>query len=330
MQKQKRKTNHIHRAACALLAGLALSLVLTGCGSDGSTIVVGKKNEKGYSRAEVMVIAMTEKKRYEEVCTDQIWGVSVGEKGDDFETYLKKQIRSFMDELKIMNLLAADRGISLTSEEQAAMDRAAAEYFGRLPQSAIDSMGVTEADVQHIYEDYGLAEKLAGQLTDNVALEVSDSEAKVIHVSQIKTSDESEADAFQRAASQEDADFQSCAEEAGLTVSDRVLGRGDESDAYEKEAFSLAEGAVSQVIHADDAYYVLKCTDDYDEDETAARKERIYEERKKRAFQEIYDRFSNTISVSYSSGLWDSLDLTSEFEKNDADFFEIYAEYAIK
>ena len=113
-------------------------------------------------------------------------------------------------------------------------------------------------------------------------------------------------------------------------MSDRVLGRGDESDAYEKEAFSLAEGTVSQVIHADDAYYVLKCTDDYDEDETAARKERIYEERKKRAFQEIYDRFSNTISVSYSSGLWDSLDLTSEFEKNDADFFEIYAEYAIK
>ena len=51
MQKQKRKTNHIHRAACALLAGLALSLgLLTGCGSDGSTIVVGKKNEKGYSR----------------------------------------------------------------------------------------------------------------------------------------------------------------------------------------------------------------------------------------------------------------------------------------
>ena len=236
-----------------------------------------------------------------------------------------------MDELKIMNLLAADRGISLTSEERAAMDRAAAEYFGRLPQSAIDSMGVTEADVQHIYEDYGLAEKLAGQLTDNVALEVSDSEAKVIHVSQIKTSDESEADAFQRAASQEDADFQSCAEEAGLTVSDRVLGRGDESDAYEKEAFSLAEGAVSQVIHADDAYYVLKCTDDYDEDETAARKERIYEERKKtrlsgdlRPVQQYDLRFLQQRALGQSGS-----DHRSS-RKNDADFFEIYAEYAIK
>ena len=331
MQKQKKKKSRIRRMMCAMLAGLALSLgILTGCESGGSTIVVGKKNEKGYSRAEVMVIAMTEKKRYEEVCTDRIWGVSVGEKGDSFEKYLKKQIRSFMDELKIMNLLAADRGISLSSEERSAMDQAAAEYFGRLPQSVIDTMGVTQADVQHIYEDYGLAEKLAGQLTDNVALEVSDSEAKVIHVSQVKTSEESEADAFWRAASQENADFQSCAEEAGLTVTDRVLGRGDESETYEKEAFSLAEGEVSPVIHVDDAYYVLKCTDDYDEDETAARKDRIYEERKKRAFQEIYDRFSSTISVSYSSGLWDSLDLTSAVEENDADFFAIYAEYAIK
>ena len=65
MQKQKKKKNCIRRMACALLVGMALSLgILTGCASDGSTIVVGKKNEKGYSRAEVMVIAMTEKKRY--------------------------------------------------------------------------------------------------------------------------------------------------------------------------------------------------------------------------------------------------------------------------
>ena len=32
---------------------------------------------------------MTEKNAMREVCTDQIRGVSVGEKGDDFETYLK-------------------------------------------------------------------------------------------------------------------------------------------------------------------------------------------------------------------------------------------------
>lgn len=313
----------------ALILGLIFSTVsLTGCKPGDNTISVGKKNEKGYTRAEIMVIALTEKKRYEEVCTDQIWGVTLGEKGDSFEKYLKKQIRSFMDELKIMNLMAADKGITLTSEERSSMDQAAAEYFRRLPQSVINSSGITEADVQHVYEDYGLAEKLAAQLTDNVALEVSDSDAKVIHVSQVKTSDKSVAEAFRNAASQENADFKSCADDAGLTVTDRTLGRAEESEEYEKEAFSLAEGEISQVFQSGEDYYVLKCTDDYDEDETAVRKEKIYEERKKIAFQEIYEQFGNSISVSYSSGLWDSLDLTAEIEDNDADFFEIYEEYS--
>ena len=61
MQKQKgRKTISTGRRVPACGAG-AQPGALTGCGSDGSTIVVEKKNEKGYSRAEVMVIAMTEK-----------------------------------------------------------------------------------------------------------------------------------------------------------------------------------------------------------------------------------------------------------------------------
>lgn len=328
MQRYKRKKRLIFPTIMALFVALIFSMgVLTGCEQGDTTLSIGKKNEKGYSRAEVMVIAMTEKKRYEEVCTDQIWGVKVGEKGNDFEKHLKKQIRSFMDELKIMNVMAVDKGISLTSEERSAMDQAAVEYFSRLPQSVKNTYGITEADVQRVYEDYGLAEKLAAKLTDSVALEVSDSDAKVIHVSQVKTSDKGTAEAFWKAASQENADFQSCAEEAELTVTDRTLGRAEESETYEKVAFSLSEGEVSQVFQIENEYYVLKCTDDYDEDETAARKEKIYEERKKIAFQDIYDQFSSSISVSYSSGLWDSLDLTETIEENDADFFEIYEEY---
>lgn len=329
MPGHKKKRGYVSLMMAALLAGLLLSAgILTGCEQGDTAISIGKKSEKGYSSAEVMVIALTEKKRYEEVCADQIWQVSVGEKGDDFEKYLKKQIRAFMDELKIMNLMAEDKGISLTSEERSVMDQAAAEYFSNLPQSVINSFGITEEDVKHMYEDYALAEKMAGQLTNNVALEVSDSDAKVIHVSQVKTSDESEAEAFRKAASQENADFQSCAEDKGLTVTERMLGRAEESEEYEKEAFSLSEGEISQVFQIENEYYVLKCTDDYDEDETAARKEKIYEERKRIAFQEIYDKFSASISVSYSSGLWEGIDLSTDVEENDADFFKIYEEYA--
>ncbi len=104
-------------------------------------------------------------------------------------------------------------------------------------------------------------------------------------------------------------------------MSDRVLGRGDESDAYEKEAFSLAEGRSQP---GDPCGRRVLCAQMYGRlrrGRDGGAQGAHLRGAEKRAFQEIYDRFSNTISVSYSSGLWDSLDLTSEFEKNDADFF---------
>lgn len=94
-----------------LLLALCL-LFLAGCGQ-GASLPAGRKSEKGYSLPEIMVIAMTEQNRYEEICTDQIWNVEIAEEGENFASYLTGQIKNFMEELKIMNLLAQDRNMSL-------------------------------------------------------------------------------------------------------------------------------------------------------------------------------------------------------------------------
>lgn len=296
--------------------------VISGCGQAG-----GKRSEKGYALPEIMVIAMTEKNRYEAVCTEQIWDVSVGEEGENFEDYLIKEIRTFMEEMRIMNLLAKERGISLSAQERSAMSGAAQKYFDSLTEEDRAHMNVTQEQVQRVYEDYFLAEKLVDALTGGVELEVSDSEARVMQLLQAEADSRTAAENLAERLTGENVDFQACAEEEGLTVTERTLGRGEESGAFEEAAFSLTDGKASGVLEREGRFYVLYCVEDYDAEATDARKARIYEERRRRAFQDIYNAYRETISLTYSGNPWEELTLNGGEYAEAADFFEIYSEY---
>lgn len=300
---------------------------LAGC-SESTPQPAGKRSEKGYSLPQIMIIAMTEKNRYEEICTEQIWDVSVEENGEEFSSYLTGQIKNFMEEMKIMNLLAQDRNMSLTPDERSEMAAAAEEYYGKLAPEDIAHMGVTQEDVRTVFEDYCMAEKLVEELTEGIALEVSDSEAKVITIMQAKAADRQTAENLRMAADQENVDFLQCAEDVGLTAFTRQLGRKEEPQEFEDAAFNLTSGQVSQVIEANGAWYVVKCVSDYDEEATAARKKLIFEERKRKAFQEIYDSFRKEINLTYTDDPWKKLELSSEPYSSGADFFEIYRKHS--
>lgn len=300
---------------------------LAGC-SSGVSLPGGKRNEKGYSAPQIMMIASTEKNRYEKICTDALWNVEIGGEGECFETYLKGQIQNFMDEMKIMNLLAEEKGVTLTPQELGAMTAAAEEYYGALSAEDIARMELTMEDVQALYEDYCVAEKLVTELTGDMNLEVSDSEAKIIVVQQAAAADFQEAGALQKAASEENADFERCAAEAGLAVTERTLGRKEETEAYENIVFSLETGEVSPVIESDGVYYVVKCINAYDREATAARKERIYEERRQKAFRDLYDSYRQEVRISYSGAPFEKLDMNMEGCAGAADFFEIYEKHA--
>lgn len=308
----------------SILLLLLCMLLISGCGN-GSTLTSGKSSERGYSLPEIMVIAMTEKNRYESVYSEQIWNVSI-EGGESFEQYLTGEIRTFMEQLKIMNLLAEERNLSLSAQERSAMNEAAGIYFDSLTEADIEYMGVTREDVRTVYEDYCLAEKLVEELAVGINLEVSDNEAKVISFQQAIAADRQTAEQLIADASQERADFASCARALNLTVTERTLGRKEEAQVFEDAAFSLLNGQISGVIELDGAYYVLKCINDYDEEATAARKQIIFEERKKKAFQEQYDSFSETVTLSYTGEPWETLNLASGSYAAGADFFEIYRE----
>lgn len=107
---KKRKSAWICRAAVSM-AAMAAAVCLGGCGAV-ETLYSGK-GEKEYGKAETMVILTTERLRYENVYSEEIWTAEVDGGGTAFETVLTGQIHDFLKELKVMSLMAREKEITL-------------------------------------------------------------------------------------------------------------------------------------------------------------------------------------------------------------------------
>ena len=138
---KKRKSAWICRAAVSM-AAMAAAVCLGGCGAV-ETLYSGK-GEKEYGKAETMVILTTERLRYENVYSEEIWTAEVDGGGTAFETVLTGQIHDFLKELKVMSLMAREKEITLSSREKELAKTAAGQYMDALGSVQAEEFGLTE------------------------------------------------------------------------------------------------------------------------------------------------------------------------------------------
>ena len=105
------------------------------------------------------------------------------------------------------------------------------------------------------------------------------------------------------------------------------FGKGEAESAYEEAAFNLATDEVSQVIQCERGYYIIKCTNTLDREETDANKLKIVEERKREVFGQEYDSFVNTLVRQLNDKLWDEITLIMDEQVTTDNFFDVYAKY---
>lgn len=309
-----------------LLAAAVSIALLSGCKAE-IPIVSEISETKAYTLPQSMIIVATERNRYQQIYTSQIWGVDLPG-GQNFETYLVAQVKEFLQEMKMLNLLAQNKGVSLTSAEKEEVRKASEEYFSSLTKEDISYMGVKEDDVRTMYEEYYLSNKVVNELTKDMNLEISDSEAKVILVDQIVLSDSALAADVLSKAGAEGADFSAIAREYSEDAAiERKIGRGENPGACEDAAFALSTGGISQVVEESGKYYIIKCVDDYDENATQERKAGLYRKRKKEAFDQIYSHFKEENPVTFSDEIWKDVKFSKDDRTTTANFFEIYKKY---
>lgn len=304
---------------------LTAAAVISGCGV-AETLSPVSKGEKEYGKAETMVILTTERLRYEDVYTEEIWTASADNKGTTFEEVLLPQVHNFLIELKTMSHMAEEYEIVLTSREKELVSEAAAKYYMALGSAHAEAFGLKQDMAADLYSDYWTAEKLVEKLTGDINLEVSDSEAKVITIAQIELSDKETADTVLSKVQEEGADFYAIAKEYSENETVKMqIYRGMTGTKFEDAAFSMAEGEISDVIADAGSYYILMCMDDYDEEATKLRKEQMIGEKKTEAFHTSYQAYKAEHPLTADEELWKSFSIV-DIPETKADFFAIYDE----
>lgn len=316
-------TKNKRKRFISMIMALAVSAVLlSGC--KGIELENKAEQIEEYTREQAMILIVNERNRYENVYSEGIWGLSA-EDGKTFDRTVIESVKDFMEHIKLLCMMAEERGISLSSSERELIKEMTDAYMDSLSKADLEYIGCTREDVLKIYTDYFTACRLAADLTSSADTAISDSEVKVIKIMQIATEDEKKAKAILKKLKIDRSEFNSLA--SRYSEADQIeltLKKGSGNGLMEKTAFSLDEGQISNILAIGGMYYIIKVTDGYDQEATMQRKEGIRTALDTLAFNEVVKPFESEHTIVFFEKFWNEISFQ---EANDSEidcFFDIY------
>ncbi len=283
---------------------------------------------------------------YEGVFGTQIWELTYED--TTLEENVKDIALAQIAQIKSVYLLAQEKQIVLSPEEEQKLAKAAKEYYTSLSQAEVEAMQITEEMVLQMYVELAMAQLVYEQIVAEVNPEISDDEARSVTIEQIVIknrttdyegniidySDATKADNLEtireihEMATGGEYDFTTLAgkynEEESIRCS---IKKGQVQKVLEDVIFNLQTEEISEVIESDYGYHIIKCISTYDKEETDANKLVIIEERKQEAFSQEYDAFVNKLARKLNDKLWQQVELIHSNDVNTSSFFEVFDKY---
>lgn len=294
---------------------------------------------------EMMVYLMNTKNEYEETFGKQIWEVTSN--GETLEENIKETVLARLARIKAMNLLAAQKEVTLSQEELQQVSQAAQSYYESLGEEQAKLLGVDLELVEQMYAEYALSDKLYQYLIADINLEISDDEARTITVEQIfiKTysldekgekvpyTQQGKVAALEQAKAvlklaQDGEDFKALAAEysddSTITYS---FGKGVYEPVFETAAFNLATNQISDIVETENGYHIIKCISTFDKEETDRNKIKIIEKRRQEVFNDEYSKFVESLTKNMNNKLWAEISFLEEEQVTTNNFYDMYQQY---
>ena len=276
------------------------------------------------SKTAAEIFMSDEKKVYEDISSGETLSQTIN--GETIDEYLVNTVKGRLSRIAILNSYAKKNGIVLSSLEENNIKLAASAYIQSLSQEERASTGFKDEDVAEIFRQYTIANDTIDIITSKKTIEVSADDARVISIQYICADSEEDIKEAQTKISSGEAFSDVAAEYNGTTDTATDLKRGETDETFENVAFALKSGEISDIVQANDKYYIIKCSSDNEQSKTDANLELLKAEKKEEVFNESVLPLANSIYVDLNDGYWKNASLRST-QSLSARFDSIYEQY---
>ena len=324
----------MQRKITALMLALSL-LLFSGCSSvkittDLNSRLLAACGSTVLSLPEFTFILMDCQNRYNLYYSGlgmkDFWAAETGE-GTVSDQVKNSELKQEVCILLLLNQLAREKGISLTAQEKDCCREAAKNYIDGLSEPELFFTGGDESALTRLYEKYGLAQKVIGQLSSSVNDEISDNDKRVILLQVISCDTKEKAEEAQKRIAAGES-FKLVAEEySTLQIVDYQVTRGVLNPVLEEKAFHMSDGEISDIIGTDEAFYLLKCVNDFDRSLSETYEESTLDGIRYTIWSQELAEYADNHKVSLSNGLWEHIEFSETTAMKTTDLYANFRHY---
>lgn len=108
---------------------------------------------------------------------------------------------------------------------------------------------------------------------------------------------------------------------------DITVNRSTFSDEIIQKLFALTDGGITDIIEADNGYYIFYCSSAFDAELTDEHKKDVLEQRMSDAVTDTYADYMSQLSSKENQDVWSEVTVDTSLKLESASFMEVYAQY---